>query len=153
MVNCPQQRPGGRCQKAVSDMELDRETIAALVQHLEGCLQPQAIYLFGSAAHGGLRPDSDVDVAVLTATRLADGERYELAADLAGICRRDVDLIDLGSATTVLQAQVVAKGRLIAEEVPLARALFAMRALKAYAMLSEERLPITERMVREGTLF
>ncbi len=134
-------------------MTLETGIIRQMVCHIEGRLKPQAIYLFGSAARDSLRQDSDVDISVLTASALAEGDRYDLAGELADICHREVDLIDLRSANTVLQAQVVAKGQLIAEEVPLERALFAMRALRAYAMLSEERLPITERMVREGTLF
>ncbi|MHB1981308.1 MAG: type VII toxin-antitoxin system MntA family adenylyltransferase antitoxin [Sulfobacillus sp.] len=134
-------------------MELGNRTITEIVRHLEANLHPQAIYLFGSAARDGLRQDSDVDVGVLTKSALTDTERYVLAGELADICHRDVDVIDLCATTTVLQAQVVTRGRLIAEAFPLDRALFEMRTLKAYAMLSEERLPITERMVREGTLF
>lgn len=135
------------------DVSVAGAMIAEIVRHLEVAIQPEAVYLFGSAARGGLRRDSDLDVAVLAPTALDGSQRYALAAELADICHRDVDLIDLRSATTVLQAQVVTRGRLIAEESPVERALFEMRTLKAYAMLSEERLPITERMVREGTLF
>ena len=36
------------------------------------------VYLFGSSARGGLRPDSDIDVLVLTRRSLSVGERREL---------------------------------------------------------------------------
>ncbi len=42
-------------------------------------------YLYGSAAAAGLRPDSDVDLLVLTRTSLSEAERASLVAILLGV--------------------------------------------------------------------
>ncbi|WP_109469983.1 acetyltransferase [Mycolicibacter heraklionensis] len=42
-------------------------------------------YLYGSAATSGLRPDSDVDLLVLTRTSLSEAERASLVAMLLGV--------------------------------------------------------------------
>jgi len=42
-----------------------------------------AAWLFGSAARGSMRPDSDVDIAVLFATGLPEAERERLLVDLS----------------------------------------------------------------------
>lgn len=110
-----------------------------------------AVYLFGSAAARRLRADSDVDLAVLADEPLAAPERLALTAELADIVRRDVDLVDLRRASTVLQAQVIARGQRLLVADASAAAWFEMRALKSYALLNEERAPIFERMRREGT--
>ncbi|UVO14748.1 DUF4111 domain-containing protein [Mycobacterium sp. SVM_VP21] len=44
--------------------------------------EPVGAYLYGSAATGGLRPDSDVDLLVLTRTTLSESERASLVSVL-----------------------------------------------------------------------
>lgn len=44
--------------------------------------EPVGAYLYGSAATGGLRPDSDVDLLVLTRTSLSESERASLVSEL-----------------------------------------------------------------------
>lgn len=48
------------------------------------------IYLYGSAVSGGLRPDSDLDLAVLTSRRLAPGEKDRLVDGLHPLSRRSL---------------------------------------------------------------
>jgi predicted nucleotidyltransferase len=54
-------------------------------------------YLHGSAALGGLRPGSDLDVIAVSARRLTDGEKQRLASRLAEISKKprslDFDLV------------------------------------------------------------
>ena len=71
----------------------------------------QAIYLFGSHASGHVKADSDVDLALLTATSIPPLHRWELAADCAVLLKCDVDLVVLRSANTITQYQVVTEGR------------------------------------------
>lgn len=70
----------------------------------------QAIYLFGSQATGGAGRHSDVDLAVLLPSPLAAERRWELMATVANRLDRDVDLVDLRRATTVMQYQVISEG-------------------------------------------
>jgi uncharacterized protein len=74
----------------------------------------QAVWLFGSAAQGGLRSDSDLDIAVLLPQPLTALERFEYSETLARALGRDVDLIDFSRSTTVLQQQILTTGLRIA---------------------------------------
>ncbi len=106
----------------------------------------QAIYLFGSAAAGRLRDDSDVDVAVLLphvrAKALGSIALSDLAFDLMKALRRDVDLINLREVSTVLQFEVIKNGIVLfcADENALDE--FEMYTLSFYQKLNEERAGI-----------
>jgi uncharacterized protein len=69
------------------------------------------IYIFGSRADGTSGPESDLDIAVLNDGPLDPVALWDIAADLAEIAGCAVDLVDLRSASTVLQYQVLTKGR------------------------------------------
>jgi uncharacterized protein len=101
-----------------------------------------AVYLFGSTAGEATTPESDVDLAVLAARPLDPVARFDLQERLALALGRDVDLVDLRAASTVMQAQVVAHGRAVLDLDPRERAAFEMVTLSAYALLNEERAGI-----------
>jgi predicted nucleotidyltransferase len=111
-----------------------------------------AVYLFGSYADGTSTPHSDVDLAVLGARPLR-GETLGVAREmLADGLRRDVDLVDLRRASTVLRAQVVSTARLLLDLDPSTREQFETWVYSAYARLNEERREILERIRREGRI-
>jgi len=116
-----------------------RETVPDLV----------AVYLFGSAA-GAMTAESDVDLAVLAARPLDSVARFDLQEGLALELRRDVDLVDLCAASTVMRAQVVSTGRVVLDLDPTARAFFEAHTLSAYALLNEERAGILEDIAARG---
>lgn len=110
-----------------------------------------AIYSFGSAGTPRARPDSDVDLAVLTTgVRLPPQRVWEVAQELASIAHRDVDLVDLSVASTVLRAQVVAEGEAIHSGDPAVSGEFEARALADYARLNEERREILADILERG---
>ena len=73
-----------------------------------------AVYLFGSHAAGTATPGSDLDLAVVATRPLGTVERFDVQERLAATLGRDVDLVDLHSASTVMQARVVSTGRCVA---------------------------------------
>ncbi len=91
-------------------MNHDFQTI---VQFLVKKINPYVIYLFGSEAQQQARQDSDIDLAFLSERTLSHYERFMIAGELAAILNCDVDLVDLKEATTVFQAQVVGKGKVL----------------------------------------
>jgi len=72
--------------------------------------------LYGSAATGSMRADSDVDVAVLFDQPL-DAERKMMLMDrLEEGLSRPVDLIDLFSLNGTILKQILCKGRVLAKK-------------------------------------
>ena len=105
-------------------------------------LRPAAVYLFGSAAAGRLRPGSDIDLAILPTRFISPMAVLDAGFQLADTFRRDVDLIDLERSNAVLRKEVLANGRLLYETDPVRRNEFEMYALSDYARLNEERAPV-----------
>jgi predicted nucleotidyltransferase len=107
---------------------------------------PVAIYLFGSMATGSSRPGSDVDLAFLPAEPVDPLACFDCAQELAELLGREVDLVDLTTASTVLAKEVLRTGFLLEETDRTARQEFEMRALADYARLNEERQPVLAAM-------
>lgn len=89
--------------------------IARLRTALDGVGGIRLAVLFGSAASGRTRPDSDVDVAVLGEHELDTGAESRLTQTLSLAAGRNVDLIRLQRASTLLKWQVASKGIPLAE--------------------------------------
>jgi len=104
-----------------------------------------AVWLFGSAARDEMRADSDVDLAFLARRRLDPVAVFDAAQDLAIALGRDVDLVDLAQAPTVLRAQVVGRGRRLFASDATAADSFEMYTLSDYARLNEERREVLAR--------
>ena len=84
----------------------------ALLTHLQNRLPDLlAVYLFGSQAQGTATSDSDVDMAVLLSGQADPVLLWQLSGGLADIAGVPVDLIDLRAATTVMQYQILTRGR------------------------------------------
>lgn len=71
------------------------------------------IYLFGSALQEALRPDSDVDLAVIANRACDPVALLNEQVCLEAIFGRSVDLIDLVIADPVLRAEAMLKGLLV----------------------------------------
>jgi predicted nucleotidyltransferase len=130
---------------------IDVDAIVRLVrEHLGDVV---AIYLFGSVARGDDVAGSDVDVAVLGRRPLHALERFDLQERVARALGRDVDLIDLRSASTVLRIQVLQGDVLLFDGDRFARQLFEATALSAYARLNEERREILKDIRARGSVY
>ena len=66
---------------------------------------------FGSIVTGGLRPDSDVDIAILTQQPLNTQRRQELICLLANITGRPVDLVNLRTAGVIVMRSLLKHGK------------------------------------------
>lgn len=69
-----------------------------------------AVYVFGSQATGEAHGDSDLDLAVLAAGPVDPLLLWQLSGELADIVAVPVDLLDLRTASTVMQYQVITTG-------------------------------------------
>ena len=95
-----------------------------------------AAYLYGSAAQGRMREDSDIDVGILLTGRAAPDYRYEvrMAGEIQSRCRlaRDVDLRVLNRRPVRFLNQVLRYGMLVFVRDEKKRVKFETDVLKEY---------------------
>lgn len=99
--------------------------------------------LCGPAAAGWVRPDSDIDLAVLFVDHLtpqAPAERRRV--EIERCTGRDVDLIVLNHASTIVAHQVVKTGVLLLCPRPDRDQHFIVRLISEYADVTRTRKPI-----------
>lgn len=97
-----------------------------------------AIYVYGSFARGEQWPDSDVDLAILREPGATAWNPLELGADLAAQLQREVDLVDLRTASDVLRCEVLESGQLLYAKDPDALLAWEANALTRYGHYREE---------------
>lgn len=113
-----------------------------------------AVYLFGSRSEGQARPDSDTDIAYLSAgPEMTSVDRFFLAQQLADILNTDVDLVDLRTASTILRFEIVGKGKRIFCLDETICDLFEITVFSMYQRFQEERKEIVEEILQKGTIY
>jgi predicted nucleotidyltransferase len=95
----------------------------------------EALYVFGSIARGEATAESDLDLAVLMATPIEPLVRFDMQRDLSARLGRDVDLVDLHNANSVLRSEVVNGGVSLFQRDPMRTLEFEARVLGEYADL------------------
>jgi predicted nucleotidyltransferase len=111
-----------------------------------------AVYLFGSHAQGNAGPASDIDLAVLVEGKLETVRAWELAQTLAAQLGRDVDLLDLRAASTVMQYQIITTGLRLWEKNAQA-ALYESAILSEKTALDTARAGLLSDIQREGCVY
>jgi predicted nucleotidyltransferase len=107
-----------------------------------------AIYLFGSHAQDNAGPDSDIDIAVLVAGKLDPLQLWELAQEIGP----NLDILDLRTASTVMQYQIITTGlRLWTKNAQAA--IFESTILSDKTELDTARAPLLADIQREGTIY
>ena len=133
----------------VTEKTIGKVIVEALLAAIPAC---QAIYRFGSWGTDAQRPGSDIDLAVLPPEPLDPVRRWELAQTLASLAGRDVDLVDLLSASTVLRMQVVAHGERLYSAATSSVEQFEDTVFSSYARLNEERREILADVRQRGSI-
>lgn len=126
------------------------DLVAALRAALPGVL---AVYHFGSSRDGTAGPESDIDLALLAGAPLDVVELWELAQRLASEVGRDVDLIDLRRASTVLRHEILTTGERVWCADPVACDRWETAMLSMYLRFNEERAEIMAAIRERGTVF
>lgn len=122
-------------------LALGKDTIKRLQQELAAEKRLTAAFLLGSAARNQLRPDSDVDIAILlqSGTSLSPFEKVSLAVRLGELCGREVDIGLLQSRNLVYAREAYLTGECIYCRDVFVRDLFGATILGLYATLKECR--------------
>jgi len=112
----------------------------------------QAIYCFGSQSSGHAGPDSDLDLAVLLPTSADPVALWELAGEVADLAGCAVDLVDLRSASTIMQFQVITTGkRLWAQNLPAG--LFECFVVSEKWALDTARAGVLSDILKDGSVY
>lgn len=93
--------------------------------------------LFGSFATGRARLDSDVDIAILPYKDVALSVELDLAAQLSRVLAREVDLVRIDRASTLVQWQIARDGVLIFAEPTHEWIRFRARVASEHAAMAE----------------
>ncbi|WP_035479566.1 type VII toxin-antitoxin system MntA family adenylyltransferase antitoxin [Aliagarivorans marinus] len=120
-------------------MKISYEDLVSLIR--ASFPQTRLIYLFGSQADGSATANSDIDLAILLPEKLDPIARFDLQESLAIAAGLDVDLVDLLSASTVMQHQIIYKGVVLWGEAN-DKLRFEMQVMSMYQHLNEERADI-----------
>lgn len=113
----------------------------------------QGVWLFGSEAKGQADKESDIDLAVLFPVERDKLAMWDAAQDLSVALHRDVDLVDLRQASTVLQYQIVSTGRCIYSADNLVTENFMNFVWVEYLDFNELRRPILEDIFKRGSIY
>lgn len=127
----------------------DDRIVAAVQSAINGLL---AVYVFGSRARGTARPDSDLDLAILTDGTIDTVSLWTHGQDLAALFGCDVDLVDLRVASTVLQYQIISSGRRLWARDSQA-ALYETFILSEKIALDDARAGLIGDISREGRVY
>lgn len=98
-------------------MTVSVSNISALIQNYASSRNHiAAVYLFGSAARGKMRPSSDIDIAIMSTHRIGGFEKIDMETELSNLLHRDVDLVIFHQAQNLLQHQILKYGVLLFEQ-------------------------------------
>ncbi len=112
-----------------------------------------SIYRFGSWGTPHERTDSDIDLAVLFQSATDSAYLWKVAQGIAKVIGKDVDLVDLLQASTVMRMQVISTGKRLYCSNPIICERFEDYVYVAYARLNEERRGILEDIKQHGTVY
>jgi predicted nucleotidyltransferase len=88
----------------------DREIIKNLESALYEISSIKTAILYGSAAQGRLRTDSDIDLAIAEDKPLTVDKHIELCGKFSLYLHRNIDLVDLRSVHGILLSEILTKG-------------------------------------------
>ncbi len=91
-----------------------------------------AVYLFGSVASGGVHPESDLDLAIILATKSLNERKLDILTALArqGFCH--VDLVFPSKENIVLLFEIVSCNTIVYRKSDFPAGEFFSRVLRQY---------------------
>jgi predicted nucleotidyltransferase len=92
------------------DLNLTQNELDIIISHIKSQIDIKAIYIFGSYAKGFANSSSDIDIAYLSNFKIDNITRWDLAQSIAIELKRDIDLVDLLQANTILKYQIISEG-------------------------------------------
>ncbi len=134
-------------------MKLDKNEIKlindTLIQHIPNLC---GIYVFGSYASGHATDKSDVDIAYLTTQASISVDHWDISTVIANKIKKNIDLIHLNNASTVLRYQIISQCiRIFTKDVNSCDN-FETLAYAMYFDLNDERALILKDIKKSGVI-
>ncbi len=122
-------------------LPLEQDKLLTIQRRLEQDKRVLAAYLLGSAASGRMRPDSDLDLALMTMpeAKMSSMDRIALAAELGLEVGIVVDIGELSSENLVYAKEAILVGKRIFTRDVFQADLKACTLLGMYCRFNEER--------------
>lgn len=127
-------------------MDINPEAWRRASEALDRRFGLEVLWLYGSAAKGTDRADSDLDLGALFTRRPSGYDLFKTALELGDLLGRKVDLVDLDRAGPILGMQVLKQGQLLFDAVPRRRYEFFARTVGLYEDLKIQRRPAEKAM-------
>ena len=102
------------------------------------------VLLFGSFANGTFTSYSDIDIAIHSFYKLDYDKLSKIQTDLALLCKREIDLVDLKKAEGIFLYQIMTTGK----KIKIDNTIFVNHLVKALCF-REDFLPIIKRSQEE----
>jgi predicted nucleotidyltransferase len=133
---------------------LNDEILSPIIEVVKEIIpEVKGIYLFGSYADGSQRSESDIDIAVHTLGGLTGKEKLELATAFVKDLDVQIDLIDFDKASTLLQFEIISKGRLIYDSDHLFNETTYLKTLGIYYDYMIETREIVDDIKKRGRVY
>lgn len=133
----------------VEALSNEASEVARLRKALSGVPLELAV-LFGSGAQNRLRPDSDLDVGIIPTVDLTLREELDMAAMLTVATGREIDLVRLDRASTLVRWEAAKGHLLLLARTPSALPHFLASAALEHAdfapLLADTRRRLTRRL-------
>jgi len=104
----------------------------------------QAIYVFGSFGTPFFKADSDIDIAVMSVADLTPIKRWHATEEIAQLLNRNIDLIDIRQASTVMRFQIISTGKRIYCKTETECEIYEDYAYSSYIRFNDERKQLLE---------
>lgn len=111
-----------------------------------------AVYLYGSQVHGNTHTRSDWDIGLLDSSPISGEDGFTIKSRLANALASDIDIVDMRTADTVSNAQILESGRLIFVSNQSVLDRFELLVLVKYAQLNLERRDILNDIEKIGRI-
>lgn len=131
-----------------------KKTEKQIADFLSGNQDIAVAFLFGSLVSGRLKPESDVDIAVLYSPGSVPSYNIhlELKDDLSQIIKREADIVVLNNASPIIKMQVLKNGKKIVEQDSQVYSDFFVRTINEYDDLKRVRA-INEKNILKGRIY
>lgn len=130
-------------------MDIEKKIKEILIEKTKASI----IVLFGSFTKNNFRSDSDIDIAFFSDRKIGEYERFLISQEIANSLNRDVDLIDMKKASTVLNCEILGTGKVIYYEDENRLRELQISILKDYCLLNEERAVILKKVHEKGRVY